>query len=295
MDYKKTVLTQKIIINRIVSVHYFEYTNSFFFPGEAHDFWEFLYVDKGEITVTAGTTITHLKQGNIIFHKPMEFHNLRANGVVAPNLVVLSFECASKSMRYFEDAQFSIGNEERDLISKIIVEANCAYSSPLDEPHLQYLKKRTGETAFGCEQLIKVYLEQLFINMIRKNQKEDCQDKPTTSFHEQLKLDIVNRTILYLELNLKQSVSLDDICSTILVGRSRLQKLFRSETGCGVMRYFAQMKIEVAKQMIREGRSNFTEISQYLGYSSIYYFSRSFKVVTSMSPSEYSASVKARI
>ncbi len=295
MDYEKTLLSQKIVINHIVSVHYFEYTNNFFFPGEAHNFWEFLYVDKGEITVTAGTNIHHLKQGNIIFHKPMEFHNLRTNGIIAPNLVVMSFECASKAMSYFENARFSIGNEERDLISKVILEANYAYSSPLDEPHLLYLKKRSGETAFGCEQLIKLYLEQLFIQIIRKDEKQNCENKTTTSFHEQSKLDIVNRTILYLEQNLQKNISLDDICSNIIIGRSHLQKLFHDQTNCGVMRYFAQMKIEVAKQMIREGRNNFTEISEYLGYSSIYYFSRSFKVITNMSPSEYSASVKSRI
>lgn len=295
MDYKKTVLSQKIVINRIVSVHYFEYTNNFFFPGEAHDFWELLYVDKGEIIVTSGTNVVQLKQGDIIFHKPMEFHSLRTNGVDAPNLVVISFECTSKAMNYFENAQFRVGNEERDFISKVIIEAGHAYSSPLDEPHLLFLKKRSKEMAFGCEQLIKLYLEQLLIQMIRKNQKQNYDMKTTTSFQEQSKLDIVNCTILYLEQNLQKNLSLDDICKDMLIGRSRLQKIFRDKTGCGIMKYFTQMKIEVAKQMIREGRYNFSEISEKLGYSSVYYFSRSFKNIVNMSPTQYSSSVKARI
>lgn len=295
MDYKKTVLAQKIVINRIVSVHYFEYTNNFFFPGEVHDFWEFLYVDKGEITVTAGGDTIRLKQGNIIFHKPMEFHNLRTNGVDAPNLVVISFECGSPAMDYFKNAQFRVGNEERDLISRIIIEARQAFSSPLDEPHLLYLEKRRKQTAFGCEQLIKLYLEQLLIQMIRKDQRQNYGEKTTTSFQEQSRLDIVNRTILYLEQNLQKNLSLDDICKGMLIGRSRLQKLFREKTGCGIMIYFTRMKIEVAKQMIREGRCNFSEIAERLGYSSVYYFSRSFKRIVNMSPTQYSSSVKARL
>ena len=44
--------------------------------------------------------------------------------------------------------------------------------------------------------------------------------------------------------------------------------------------------------MIREGRRNFTEIAAALGYQSLHYFSRHFKKVTGMTPSEYARSVK---
>lgn len=53
------------------------------------------------------------------------------------------------------------------------------------------------------------------------------------------------------------------------------------------------MKIEFAKQLIREDQMNFTQISDFLGYSSIHYFSRQFKKITGMTPSEYSSSIKA--
>ncbi|MEG2842596.1 MAG: AraC family transcriptional regulator, partial [Ruthenibacterium sp.] len=43
---------------------------------------------------------------------------------------------------------------------------------------------------------------------------------------------------------------------------------------------------------IREGSHNFTEIASMLGYNSIHYFSRHFKKVTGMTPSEYASSVK---
>ena len=56
---------------------------------------------------------------------------------------------------------------------------------------------------------------------------------------------------------------------------------------------FLQMKIEFAKQLIREDQMNFTQISDFLGYSSIHYFSRQFKKITGMTPSEYSSSIKA--
>ena len=41
--------------------------------------------------------------------------------------------------------------------------------------------------------------------------------------------------------------------------RSQLQKLFHQQTGHGVMDYFSRMKIKAARQMIRDGRLNFTQ------------------------------------
>ena len=53
------------------------------------------------------------------------------------------------------------------------------------------------------------------------------------------------------------------------------------------------MKIDMAKQLIRTEQMNFTQISEKLGYSSIHYFSRQFKKLTGMTPSEYASSIKA--
>ena len=54
---------------------------------------------------------------------------------------------------------------------------------------------------------------------------------------------------------------------------------------CGIIEFFTEMKVEFAKQLIRENQLNFTQISDFLGYSSIHYFSRQFKKVTGMTPS----------
>ncbi|HBA63143.1 MAG TPA: AraC family transcriptional regulator, partial [Lachnospiraceae bacterium] len=40
---------------------------------------------------------------------------------------------------------------------------------------------------------------------------------------------------------------------------------------------FNNMKIDRAKELIREGNMNFTEIAHFLSYSSLQYFSKQFK------------------
>lgn len=290
-EFTSTYLKQEIIIDDLVTVHYFEYTSNFYFPGETHDFWEFLYVDKGQVDVTAGSTDYVLKKGEIIFHKPYEFHKLHANGIIAPNLVVISFHCDSPSILFFENKILKLGDMERDLLGHIIDESNATFSSKLDDPDLKMLQ-RSGKGEFGSEQIIKVSIERMLIELIRTSSAQTA--KISSHIREKSGQDMFAKIVLYLNQNITNRLTMDDICHDNLCGCSLLQKVFRQKTGGGVMEYFGKMKIDSARQAIREGEKNFTEIANDLGYSSIHYFSRHFKKVTGMTPSEYSSSVKLR-
>lgn len=57
------------------------------------------------------------------------------------------------------------------------------------------------------------------------------------------------------------------------------------------MEFFNRLKIEKAKELIRTRQFTFSQIADQLGYSSIHYFSRQFKKITGMSPTEYTESV----
>lgn len=48
MEYSGVKLHNSITVGKIFSIHYFEYMSNFKFSGEAHNFWEFVYIDKGE-------------------------------------------------------------------------------------------------------------------------------------------------------------------------------------------------------------------------------------------------------
>lgn len=291
MAYESVLLNKVIQINKIVSIHYFEYMSNFSFYGESHDFWEFLYVDKGEVDVTADQAIYSLKKDEIIFHKPNEFHNVNANGHVAPNLIVISFECNSEAMDFFRGKRLKIGENDRSILANIIVEAKNSFSSPLDNPYLEHLTKREN-SFFGSEQLIQINLETFLISLIRNETVKKAVPEPNFHLKKKNNLELYNQIIEYLGNNVSKHLSIEQIAKDNLIGRSQLQKIFREQNKGGIIEYFSKMKIETAKQLIRNNTHNFTEISNELGYSSVHYFSRQFKKLTGMSPSEYSSSVK---
>lgn len=291
MDYQSVFLFPTIEIHDIVTVHYFEYCSDFHFPGESHDFWEFLCVDKGEIHVTANAKDYDLTRGDIIFHQPNEFHRLRANYRVAPNLVVIAFVCHSPAMDFFRERILSIDSFERNLLGQIIVETKNTFMDPLDDPGQKRMHKK-DHILTGSEQMIQLNLELFLLHLLRRH-TITCNAPVAKETIKQKSNDALYHRILeYLNLHLAEQLSIDDIADDTLIGRSQLQHLIREKEGCGVIDLFSRMKINQAKEFIRENNLNFTEISIALGYSSVHYFSRQFKKLTGMTPSEYSSSIK---
>lgn len=297
MEYTSTKLKNIITIKEIYSIHYFEYMSDFSFEGEKHNFWELLYVDKGEVEVIADEKKFICKSDEIVFHKPNEFHALKANGVVAPNIIVLSFNCVSKKMKFFENKKLIISDNEKNIMAQIILEAKKAFSSPLNKTYLYKLERR-NEATLGSEQMIRIYIEQLILSLLRRN----TVYKDNNKMEKKGALEIVSKKnyerktyeniIKYMDENIKETLTIQKICREITISRSALQNMFHNRQKCGVMQYFTIRKIEYGKQLMRNSQMNFTEIADTLGYTSVHYFSRQFKKITGMTPSEYVSSVK---
>lgn len=291
LEYYMTPLETVINIDKIVTIHYYEFSSNYVFKGEKHDFWEFLYIDKGEVEVMADTNAYKLTQGDILFHKPNEFHSEWANGKIAPNLVVISFECKDSAMDFFKDKIMKIDPAGKNLIAQIVKEGKEAFINALGDHNK--LEKREN-TLFGTEQLIKLYLELFLINLIRNGNQVNNSGRFNKSTLQIMEKNLVNCIIEYMYENIGSDLSFDDICNQFSLGKTYLKTLFKNKTNKGVMTYFKNLKIEEAKKLIREQQYNFSQIADMLGYKSLHTFSRAFKETINMSPSEYATSVKAR-
>ncbi len=287
LTYSGAKLCEMINIEELFTVHYFEYSKDYSFVGEKHDFWEFVYVDKGEIIATADTNDYPLGHGQIIFHKPNEWHTLRANGSTAPNIVIVSFASKSKAMDFFENKIMAVGQAQKSLISKIIVEFSNAFSTPLSDTYACNLERNENQAA-GSEQLIKLHLTELLISFIRDNDTGQYSLSKSNSINSTLEY-----IISYMNSQIGQKLTLDDLCTHTGMSKASISSLFANQTGRGPIEYFIYLKTELAKKYLREDNYNITQIAYMLGYSTVHYFSRQFKKITGMSPSQYTNSVKA--
>lgn len=292
MEYAATRVREEFCIKKLVTVHYAEYSKDFVFAGEKHDFWEMVYVDKGEIDVISNESTRRLHQGDLIFHKPNEWHQLRCNGIAAPNLAIVSFLCSSPMMQQFENGIYRVDGEQKALISKLIYEASRAYTTPLDDLTARKLRKRKSMD-FGCEQLIVVYLTELFIKLARSNGIAAAEKAPLSVLTQRRESDIIGEISDYLARNIDKKLSFDDVATYANISKTSIKLAFQKKIHMGVMSYFNQLKIERAKAFIREDNYNITQIANLLGYDSIHYFSKQFKRIVHMTPTEYAQSIRS--
>lgn len=289
IKYVGTQMKNSITVNEIYSVHYFKYTQKFDFPGESHDFWEFVYIDAGEVTVVAEDKNYVLKQGEAIFHKPNEFHNIATSNKFA-NSVIVSFSSKSRAVKFFEEKILSLSSYEKELLSRIVEEASNAYPSVMSEVYCEKLPENQS-VDFASEQVIRQNLELLLVSLVRNNGDVRKRAPSITSVRQAQSDKTVQRIIEYVKDNLYDDFTLDDIAKELFFSKTYMKSVFRKKMGISIIQYCLELKLDEAKRLISKREYTFTEIAYKLNFASVQYFSRIFKNHTGMTPTEYARSI----
>ncbi len=268
-----------------MSIHYFEFKSDFSFPGETHNYWELVYIDRGRAKITAGEESFDLSKGEIVFHQPNKLHAIASDPEDPPTVFIITFYCPSEDMSFFEDKRMSVPTPLRKYISEMISDGQEAYFLADDSPYETELIKR-ADGLIGSEQLIKLNLEMLLIKLIRsstlpkiKGEQNKVYDKLTTQIIE------------ILTNNVYGKVRIDNISKELGFSRTYISTVFKANCGKSITRYFSDLKISEAKYLIRKEMYTISQISDFLCFDNPHYFCRVFKRETGMTPKQYEESV----
>lgn len=282
---------KKIInVTDIQTIHYFECDENFNFKGERHDFWEMVYVNSGKVEIQRDAETMVLKQGSIIFHEPNEFHAIKSYQS-SPDFFVMTFVCNSAAMKCFKKYTSVLSAVLRSFVSSIIVEAENTYQTPKNTEREKVKVKETG--TIGGEQMVKTYLEQLLIMLLRDISNNDNNTSMFPS-KESMETHLVVEIKQFLKTRLTDKLDAEEVCAKFGYSRAYISRLFKTQCGTSLMKYYIGKKIELSKQMIREKKYNISQISNILCFDNPQYFSRVFKRVTGLTPSEYVHSLKLK-
>jgi YesN/AraC family two-component response regulator len=135
--------------------------------------------------------------------------------------------------------------------------------------------------------MIGVYLTQLLISLLRQIEAPQRVDRKSGS------LPLLDAMLEYMENNLSKKVTLSILAQEFHVSQSYVKRLFSQYKQTGAIHLFNSMKIDKAKQLLRESDRNVSQIAEFLGYDNSFYFCSQFKKFTGMSPLEYRRSVNA--
>ena len=98
---------------------------------------------------------------------------------------------------------------------------------------------------------------------------------------------IVSRMRHYVEAHYMEDVSVLDIASAFGYSEAYFCKLFKQNFGKNFVTYLTEYRVELAKKALAELSCNVKEVGQRVGYADSNYFTKVFRRITGMSPSEY--------
>jgi len=108
------------------------------------------------------------------------------------------------------------------------------------------------------------------------------------------KLRKVEKVTQYILDHYAKKITLQDLADTIQLSRSYLQVIFKEVTGTSPIEYLINVRVNKAKELIKAGCDNIREVSELCGFNDSFYFSRMFKKIEGVSPSQYRDIVRSQ-
>lgn len=98
---------------------------------------------------------------------------------------------------------------------------------------------------------------------------------------------LIEETLEYLKRHYKENVSVDQLAAMTGLSTSHYSKLFKEKIGYSPKDYLIRLRINRAKQFLEFSDSQLKDVAQKVGYPDEFYFSRIFKRVVGISPSQF--------
>ncbi|WP_214628486.1 helix-turn-helix domain-containing protein [Paenibacillus agaridevorans] len=101
----------------------------------------------------------------------------------------------------------------------------------------------------------------------------------------------VQRAIERMKADFAQPLTRSDLAEAAAVSPGYFSSLFKAHTGISPIPYLNKIRIDYAKQLLRDTSVPVKEIAEQCGFEDSFYFSRLFHLDTGMSPRDYRNSI----
>lgn len=236
-----------------------------------HISYEIYYLEKGSRKMLIQDRVYELSAGDILLIQPNILHrsmhsgpHTRINIVFSDEFLDLYF--TSKAKKYiiscFDKEFIRLTPDERSLFLRLFDQLSAEY--------------RNGKECF----ISVAEILRLFVNTAKHSSGYDQIKKDTFS-------EKTNSVIDFIKNNFSSIADLDEIADACYINKSYMCRLFKKEVGMTVFEYLSNVKIQKACELMSNTDKTLTDIAISCGFSSMSYFSASFKSLMKCTPSQF--------
>ncbi|MGN8644469.1 AraC family transcriptional regulator [Gracilibacillus sp. HCP3S3_G5_1] len=241
----------------------------------------FVYVTKGQLQVIEDGEEYNLKKGSYLFlrknvhHWGNEFYQPGSEWFFIHFFTHDIQENATEYSTYGKTSLFHYEEYQRKLtMPKFGEMSHLGYTQSQLEQILEMFESSHPMRPF----LTSMHTHQFFLELYLENLE---------SFSNMKTNRIVAKMIQLMDEQDSHKLSSEELSEGLGMNYAYLSTLFKSHTGKTITQYQNERMVEKAIQYFRKDNYNVSEVSDILGFSNPFYFSRVFKKVTGMSPTDY--------
>ncbi|MEM1486045.1 response regulator [Oscillospiraceae bacterium PP1C4] len=212
------------------------------------------------------------------FHYPYEIEKLLIEKIrlglteEAVKSFVAIFDCTTESLKDdVNRVKFEL-LELYFLLSRMTYDEDCDFIGLKDF----VISKDKYYNSVTIKEIYHIFEED--IRDICKKFKED-RSKMTKS--------ILFDAIQYVKENYMKEITLDEVAKRVCVSPNYFSRMFKNEFNQSFIDYLTNVRIETAKKIISNTDKNICDICWEVGYNDPNYFTKVFKKVVGLTPSEY--------
>ncbi len=158
----------------------------------------------------------------------------------------------------------------------------------IDGSDSRYLNERFSALVehYGRDDLtasirMKSVLLDILAYYIESMAEDDIYMVATTSVEK------LSHVIEYIDSHLSDNLSVEDLANRVHFHPNYFSRLFHNQIGCSPIQYISKRRLDKAKALLSSTAMTVTEIAESTGFKDVFYFSKTFKSSTGLSPTEY--------
>ncbi len=177
-------------------------------------------------------------------------------------------------VKVFPQERLNLAIKLISLISSYIIERELSYT--LEKRLLREQKKLVEEVRE--EERLRTELRRAmpFLNLDNLSSDSKMRSKR-----------IVKAAKEFIEANYNKQINLDMISQAAFLSPNYFSSFFKENTGYNVSEYLIKVRVEKAKELLKDFKLTVNEISRMVGYEDSNYFNQLFKKVEGIPPGEY--------
>ncbi len=148
-----------------------------------------------------------------------------------------------------------------------------------------------------CQQALRLQITDYILKPVNYEEFGTCIDNLKISLYEQsltLTQDsekqeerVITGITRYLQEHVSEEISLSILSEQFHLNAQYISQLFKNEIGVGFLAYLTNIRMEKAKKLLLSTDSSISDIAEQVGYGDYRVFSKVFKKIEGMTPTQY--------